>query len=569
MTLPRVTTNERDLTVNLQLVGTIGAGIVGNFSWGEIGVKTKLQDEVDLATRFGKPNSTNSVDWMSAENFLKYVPNLTAIRVVGAGAMNASSVTGGTLIKNFDEYQLAGSLVATHRFVARYAGEIGNSITVSVADSATFSTWQYRTQFDTAPSSSDRSAAFVANANDEMHVIVIDRLGLISGVIGGVLEKFAYVSKASDALDQSGQSLYYKNVIDNTSGFIYAADIIPAATQEDPSTTHSLIGATLLAGKPFADLLNPVTVNLVGGDNGTAPTVAEYVAAYEDLCSSDDPSLRTIITGNCGGDANFNAVTTAAITAATASAQRVVFMSPKLSDVQSSNPTTVKTNIIETYNSITPLNSYTHFSNGVKMVFDKYNNRYVIIPTNSDDAALYCIIGNSGEHWQSGAGYSRGKYRNTIKLVYNPKGADADEMYKLGINNVINEDGEGVMLFGDRTGQGKNSPFRFMGTRMLFIELRYVIKNAAKYNLFEFNTDYTRSQFVNSTEPLIREYRGKNGIADGTVICDTRNNPTSVIERGEFVGSIIIKPQYSVQSVILNFSAVGRDVNFDEVVQQA
>lgn len=568
MSLPSVKTIERDLTVNLQLTGTIGAGFVGNFNWGEIGVKTKLQDDVDLVNRFGKPSLTNSVDWLSAENFLKYVPNLTVVRVVGEDAANASN-NGGVLIRNFDEYQLTGSSVLTHQFAARYAGAIGNSITVSVADAATYSTWPYRTQFDTAPASSDRSAAFVANANDEMHVIVIDRLGLISGVIGGVLEKFPYVSKAVDALDGSGQSLYYKSVIDNRSQYIYVPDVIQAIAQEAPSTTGSLIGGALLTGKPFVDLLATINVNLAGGSNGDLPVVADYVTAYEDLCSSDDASLRTIITGNCGGDANYAAVSTAVVTGCTESSARVAFLSPKLSDVQSSNPTTVKTNIIATYNSISPKNSYMHFSTGVKMVFDKYNNRYAIIPTNSDDAALYCIIGNTGEHWQSGAGYARGKYRNTVKLVYNPKGVDADEMSRLGINNVINENGEGIMLFGDRTGQGKNSAFRFMGTRMLFIELRYVIKNAAKFNLFEFNTDYTRSQFVNSTEPLIREYRGKNGIADGTVICDGRNNPTSVIERGEFVGSIIIKPQYSIQSVILNFSAVGRDVNFDEVVQQA
>lgn len=568
MTMPGVITNEKDLVVNLQLSGSLGAGFTGWFNWGEIGVATRVGiDESQLVSMFGKPTDDNAVDWFSAANFMAYVPNLTVVRVAGVGAMNASSDGTGVLIRNNTEY-LTTVIAGEHMFASRYAGAMGNSITVSVADSSNYSTWAYKTQFDTAPASSDRSGSFVADALDEMHIIVIDRLGLFTGVVGAVLEKHAYVSKASDALDASGQSLYYKNVIDSTSAYLYCPHVITSTLQDDPTTTHSVIGAPLSAGKPFIDLTAVYTVNLAGGANGTTPLVADYVSGFETICALKDVSVRYVFVGNCGGDANYGAVTTAVATKVTDSGIRVAFFSPKISDVQSSNVSTVAANITETYSSITLKNSYTHFSNGVKMIFDKYNNKYRIIPTNSDDAGIYCIIGSRGEHWQSGAGYNRGKYRNTIRLMFEPEGAIASEMDRMGINNVITEDGEGVMLFGDHTGQGKNSPFRYMGTRFLFIELRIVIKNASKYNLFDFNTDYSRSQFVNEVSPLLREYRGKNAINDGACVCDSRNNPTSVIERGEFVGSIIIKPNYSVQNIILNFSAIGRNVEFDEVVQQ-
>lgn len=566
MASPGVSNFERDASQNLRALGLSKGGFAGTFNWGRINEKVDVSNEDEVLQYFGKPDDINYVDWFSAVNFLTYTGNLSITRIASESAMNASSGIAGKLIKNQDDYDVQESSL-TDTFYAKYAGDLGNSISVHIADSSTFETWKYKGEFDTAPASSEYSGVFRADADDEIHVIVIDRLGKFKGVPDGVLEKFPYLSKAKNGRDTNNKNSYYKNVINRRSPYVYVGADVGADLVEDVLTTHTNFGTDYDVDKPFATLAAPIAINLSGGVNGGIASKAEYITAYKALANIDDGTLNVIFTGDCGGDTNHADVVNALGAEVKKIQKSVGFFSPKVSDVvAASDEQAAHDNIVATLDAINEKHSYMTMATGVIMVYDKYNDVYRWIPTNADEAGVWARTHNNEGKWVSAAGYNKGVYSNAVGLAYNPKKSHRDSLYAKNVNCVIQENGAGILLFGDKTLQGKNSTFSFLATRFLFIELRGIISDASKYVLFEDNNDYTRSQFRDLVTPTLRDIKGKRGINNFSVVCDDTNNTDKAIQNGEFIGDIYIKPNYSIQNVILTFTSVNRTLSFDEVV---
>jgi len=203
---------------------------------------------------------------------------------------------------------------------------------------------------------------------------------------------------------------------------------------------------------------------------------------------------------------------------------------------------------------------------GYKYQYDKYNDKFRYVPLNGDIAGLCVRTDDTRDPWYSPAGYNRGIIKNVVKLAYNPKKGERDQLYKAGVNPVITQAGQGTLLFGDKTLLAKPSAFDRINVRRLFIVLEKAIATAAKYSLFEFNDEFTRAQFRNLVEPFLRDVQGRRGIFDFRVVCDTSNNTGDVIDRNEFVGDIYVKPARSINFIQLNFVAVRTGVEFEEIV---
>jgi phage tail sheath protein FI len=210
--------------------------------------------------------------------------------------------------------------------------------------------------------------------------------------------------------------------------------------------------------------------------------------------------------------------------------------------------------------------SYGVMDSGWKYQYDKYNDVYRWVPLNADIAGLCVRTDLQRDPWFSPAGLNRGQVRNLVKLAFNPTQSERDTLYKAGVNPVVSFPGEGTVLFGDKTLQGRPSAFDRINVRRLFIVLEKAISTAARSSLFEFNDEFTRSQFVALVEPFLRDVQGRRGIFDFRVVCDETNNTAGVIDRNEFVGDIYIKPARSVNFIQLNFVAVRSGVAFDEIV---
>lgn len=460
-----------------------------------------------------------------------------------------TSPTDSVIIKN-DNYWESNFYDGSGEFglfASRYPGALGNSIKVAMADSNTFTNWQYKLNFTSAPNTS-KYVLNTGGSNDELHILVIDEDGMFSGIRGTVLEKYEFVSKAGDAKDDSGNTNYYKNVISNKSKYIH--------WMSHPVTATINWGS--LSNTKFDSLGGVIDTSLSGGADGNIAT-SNVVSSFAFFSNPETVDLSLIITGPANED-----IVDSVISMAESRKDCVVFVSPEKADVVDNYGSEI-TDITAYVNTLTS-SSYAVVDCNWKQQYDKYADVYRWLPLNGDIAGLCARTDLERDPWYSPGGLNRGIIKNVVKLAWNPNKTDRDSLYVKGINPVITIQGEGTVLFGDKTLQSKPSAFDRINVRRLFIVLEKAIAKASRYSLFEFNDQFTRAQFVNMVEPFLRDVQGRRGITDFRVVCDETNNTSEVIDRNEFIGDIYIKPARSINYIQLNFVAVRSGVSFDEVV---
>ena len=544
---PGVNISEVDLTTVVPSVATTVGGIAGAFAWGPVNEITLVNNELQLADKFGKPDANTYETFFTAANFLSYGSDLRVVRAIGAGGLNAVSNGAAQLIENRTDYDSNHSSNTSIAFTAKYPGELGNSIKVSMADANTYATWTYSTYFDSTPATSTFASAR-SSSNDEIHIVVVDTTGKISGTAGTILEKYGYVSKASDAKNSDGSSNYYKDVLNDRSKYVW-------------STGHqaSNWGSAATGAVAYSVLAANTTVTLSGGIDAT-PVAANTVTGFNLFSNADSIDVSLLLSGSTSSATIPNAL----IAIAESRKDCLVFVSPAKSDVVN-NAGSESTSIVTTADSYTK-SSYAVMDSGWKYQYDKYNDVYRWVPLNGDTAGLCVRTDVERDPWFSPAGVQRGVIKNVIKLAWNPTKAERDTLYKAGVNPVVTFPGEGTILYGDKTLLNRPSAFDRINVRRLFIVLEKSIAKAARSSLFEFNDEFTRAAFVNLVEPYLRDVQGRRGIYDFRVVCDTTNNTGEIIDQNQFVGDIYIKPARSINFIQLNFVAVRTGVSFEEVV---
>ena len=418
-----------------------------------------------------------------------------------------------------------------------------------------------------------------SSLNDEMHVVVVDDKGSVSGVAGNILEKFTNLSKASDARISPSENIYYKDYLSNNSQYIYAGtvDSITGADYTSLDGYAVKSGGSISWGQETTGInfgvVGSKSYTLTGGvDYGSggamSAELSKIMESYEILSNPAEYRVNFIIGGPSGGQTIFEAQAKAnrLISIAEARKDCVVTISPERSGVINvTNSDTQTNNIIKFYDSV-PSSSYAVFDSGYKYMFDRFNNVFRYIPLNGDIAGLMARTSINNYPWFSPAGSSRGTINNAVKLAYNPTQAQRDLLYPKRINPVIFSPGSGIILFGDKTGLSYASAFDRINVRRLFLTIEETIQRAARAQLFEFNDVITRTNFVNIVEPYLRDVKAKRGITDFLVVCDESNNTPDVIDANQFRADIFVKPARSINFIGLTFVANRTGVSFEEVV---
>jgi len=410
--------------------------------------------------------------------------------------------------------------------------------------------WEYYDQVDGAPGTSAYAAAR-NGVNDELHIVVVDEDGELTGSKGEVVEVYNKVSKASDAKTPQGDSNYYPTVIFNKSDNIFWMDHDSQGTNWGETASN----------KTFTAVTAVKTDSLSGGSNGSAGSTAQYKTAYEKFQDAETVDVGLIIGGASKDATHVDNV----ITVAENRKDAVAFISPQRADVVNvSSATTQTSNVIDFFSGVRS-SSYVVFDSGYKYTYDRYNDVYRFVPLNGDIAGLSARTDLVADSWYSPAGLNRGIIRGAVKLAYNPTKAQRDELYGNRINPVITLPGQGTVLFGDKTGLSSPSAFDRINVRRLFITLEKAISTASKFQLFEFNDEFTRANFRNIVEPFLREVQGRRGITDFLVVCDETNNTGEVIDRNEFIAEIFVKPARSINFITLQFVATRTGISFEEI----
>jgi len=657
---PGVQVKEIDLSNVVPAVSSTRGAFAGVFQWGPVDEVKTVSDGQQLVEEFYKPADTNASveDFYTAESFLRYGSSLSVVRISNTGLFNANQAgNSATLLKHSDDYVNTYKSGALHgtvgKWVARYAGALGNSLKVSMCASsnayfndavtavnlsngyavgstsvvtdagasflvgdiikfANHSThysvdgissqtltikalgqpagtgltaavvdnetidrfWEHYALFDKAPGTS-AGAKLVGSVNDEVHIVVTDEDGLFTGTKGAVLESHAFLSLGSDAKDSTGNSSYYKDVLERESTHIWWSGHSTGvyASANETRTLQQAVGAA------FTRPSLPENSSLTGGADGRKnSSVAQKTAAWDThFADAETIDISFLIVGSSLSDAgagsesevdtiaNHNSLVNSAIQLAELRKDCLVIASPrKTSVVGVASESTQSTNVKADYTNCTS-SSYAVFDSGWTYQYEKYNDKYCWVPACGHTAGIMARSDLLQDPWFSPAGFSRGQYLGITKLAFNPKQASRDDLYRARINPIVTFPGQGTVLFGDKTALTSPSAFDRINVRRLFIVLEKAIATAAKAQLFEFNDSFTRAQFRASVEPFLRDVKNRRGLVDFSVVCDETNNTDAVQDRNEFVCSIFLKPAKSINYITLNFVAARSGVQFEEI----
>ena len=470
--------------------------------------------------------------------------------------------------------------------------------------------WRFYDLFDAEPGTSNYASNNDRGTLDEIHIVVYDTSGALSGFSAdangqrttAVLEIFANLSVNSNAKGPQGDSIFYPDVIYRQSNFVYWMDHNTGGTNWGTDVDGTQEGDILLDGhsategagdkllldgtdgsstdngdnidledgsSTYATLSLPTRSELSGGTDDYAVTAGELKTAYDRFADTESLDVNLILGGRGGGSGDSSSLQDTHVTMLTAFVETrrdcVAFVSPHRSATVNVNSSLTQTdNVIDAFN-LCPSSSFVVYDSGYKYMYDKYNDLFRFVPLNGDTAGLCAFTDQIADSFFSPAGFNRGRVRGAIKLSYNPNNAERDRLYRARVNPVVNFSGQGVTLFGDKTALTKPSAFDRINVRRLFLLLEKAIATAAKFQLFEFNDEFTRAQFRNLVEPFLRDVQGRRGITDFSVIADATNNTGEVIDRNEFVSDIFIKPNRSINFITLNFIATRTGVAFTEV----
>ena len=629
---PGVVIRERDLSTGV-LVGVSGlrAGFASSFRSGPVGKITNIGSERELINTFGAPAEANAADWLVASEFLRYGGQLSVVRAA-TGVLNATLDGSAVLVGSKEDYDAgAGS---SEKFIARTAGADGNNLHVVIVDRGPDFTIVKTghglsvggTYTDDAavghevvevvdantvriiqgtaaptPASGDTSTAFTVSdwnatqigttgltykevgprpgtsafaseryvSYDEVHVAIVDTS------TNTIVERMTYLSKISDAKSPEGSSTYWKDYVNEFSGYIYASALTSAeftTLGDDPGAAVASYGATAAGPKEIARILKTAGGALSGGTDDYAYTTGEIVAAYTQFQDTEETDLDFVLMGGSMGS-EADTKTKAGGVAAVANTRKdcIAFISPwngaqvATSGGSALTPALQLSKTLEFFESIGS-SSYVVKDSGIKYTYDRFNDKYVYIGCNGDIAGLCVSTSTIGDDWISPAGTSRGGLQNVVKLAFNPNKAQRDDLYTSAINPVVAFPGAGPILFGDKTALASPSAFDRINVRRLFLNIEKRARALAEGVLFEQNDNVTRSSFNAALSGYLSEVQARRGVTDYLVVCDDTNNTPEVIDRNEFVAEIFVKPTRSINYVTVTVTATKTGVSFAEVV---
>jgi phage tail sheath protein FI len=548
------------LQVNAAFIQTTSSNTYGNVSAISI-TSTSGSNSATItytANQAGKANAAAqaTTSWITVGDLIDLGNTTTGTQTVKVTAVTPSNVeTGsGANIQSYATLSLASPVV----------------LPANVTQTSTTSYWEFYSQVDKAPGSSNYMAQKGYTANDEMHVVVVDQLGQITGTPGTILEVFRALSRATDAKTDSGATNYYKTVLNNTSNYIWAGTDRSGAVS---NTANNIASSTNI---------NPYTATFALGGDGNSESncsLSAVTGGYDLFKNKEDVDISLVLAGKARGLSAESTTPSSTSTTYGAMANYIIgniaeyrkdcvaFISPAKADaVVQTTAGDATTNIVNFRNNLTTASSYAVMDSGYKYQYDKYNDTYRWIPLNGDVAGTCVRTDNDRDPWFSPAGFQRGQIKNVTRLAFNPNQGQRDILYKADVNPVSTFQGQGTVLYGDKTLLGRPSAFDRINVRRLFIVLEKAISNAAKSALFDFNDEFTRAQFVNLIEPYLRDVQGRRGITDFRVVCDSTNNTDQIVDSNQFVGDIYIKPNRSINFIQLNFVAVRSGVEFSTIV---
>lgn len=360
-----------------------------------------------------------------------------------------------------------------------------------------------------------------------------------------VLETFQYCT-LYQAKDNFGNSTYVEDVVNGKSDYIKV--YVNPTLLAQAATNDTVLEFDFNASNVF---------ELVGGKAGGRPTSAELNAGWDLFEDRNQTSVSLLMNS---GYSNKTEVSYQQKMLDIAKSRRDCFclFDIPMSEVEADDAIDWRKNILG-------MNSYYGaLSSPWVKTYDSVQGRagFVMCPS----AFVAKLIGQAGDPWNAPAGPNRGIIGSS---TVSPTGLTQTYDSVVGgtlyadnqINCLIRDVAAGYVNWGQRTLQARPSALDRINVARTVIYIETILRDAARWHLFENNTPYERMQIVLKFSQFLDTILSADGITSYKVICDESNNTPLVIQNNQLVIDVILQPVYTAESIILNTTVTSTDAS--------
>jgi hypothetical protein len=195
-------------------------------------------------------------------------------------------------------------------------------------------------------------------------------------------------------------------------------------------------------------------------------------------------------------------------------------------------------------------------------VAEPNNGQIVWVPASTLIPGVYANTDATAETWFAPAGFNRGGLLGVVQAERKLSQTQRDSLYVGKVNPIATFPGRGVVVFGQKTLQQRQTALDRVNVRRLLISLKSFISQISDNLVFEQNTAATRNNFLAQVNPFLESVQQRQGLFAFKVVMDDTNNTPDVIDRNQLVGQIFLQPTRTAEFILLDFNVLPTGATF-------
>ncbi len=201
---------------------------------------------------------------------------------------------------------------------------------------------------------------------------------------------------------------------------------------------------------------------------------------------------------------------------------------------------------------------------------EEQNGQLVWVPPSVAMMGVLASSERKSHLWFAPAGFNRGGLSEgaagipvtgiTTKLT----SKERDTLYDANVNPIASFPSTGIVVFGQKTLQERQSALDRINVRRLVIFLKKQISIISSTILFEQNVPRTWNRFKGLVEPFLANVKTNFGISDYKLILDESTTTPDLVDQNILYAKIMVKPARAIEFIAIDFVVASTGASFDD-----
>jgi len=195
--------------------------------------------------------------------------------------------------------------------------------------------------------------------------------------------------------------------------------------------------------------------------------------------------------------------------------------------------------------------------------YDENASKDIWLPASISAFGAYAYNDRIAHQWFAPAGFTRASI-NAKAVKDRLRYGDRNDLYAKNVNPIAQFPSEGIVIWGQRTLQAKQSALSSVNVRRMMLYIRKTIASSVRWLVFEPNNVNTWERFVKLVRPILEDVFTKYGIEKYKVICDSTTTTPTDVDQLRINGRVLVIPTRAAEIISIGFTLLPTGAQFSE-----